>query len=73
MLGNIFRLACIRNEKHVQHVDIKQIKMANNQGRKQVIIVKSVIYISVNIALKNFIHVVKYNILLLLKKNDEKK
>ena len=71
MLGNIFRLACIRNEKHVQHVDIKQ--MAINQGRKQVIIVKSVIYISVKIVLKNFIHVVKYNILLLLNKNDEKK
>ena len=64
----IFRSACIRNEKHVQQMDIKQIKMANNQGRKQVIIVKSVICMSVKIVLKNFILVVKYNIWLMLKK-----
>ena len=46
----------------MQQMDIKQIKMANNQGRKQVIIVKSVICMSVKIVLKNFILVVKYNI-----------
>ena len=43
-------------------MDIKQIKMANNQGRKLVIIVKSVIPMSVKIVLKNFIFVVRYNI-----------
>ena len=45
------------------------------QSRKktlQVIIVTIVIYISVKIVLKNFVHIVKYNILL-LKINDEKK
>ena len=42
--------------------------MANNQGRKQVIIMQSVICISAKIVLKNFIQVVKYNICLLLKK-----
>ena len=49
-------------------MDVKQIKKANNQGRKQVIIMKSVICTSVKIVLKNFIQVVKYNICLLLKK-----
>ena len=42
--------------------------MANNQGRKQVIIMQSVICISAKIVLKNFIQVVKYIICLLLKK-----
>ena len=69
--GKHFRLVCIRNEKHVQHVNIKQTKMANNQGRKQVIIVKSVICMSVKIVLKNFIPVVKYNICLMLKKKND--
>ena len=69
--GKHFRLVCIQNEKHVQHVNIKQTKMANNQGRKQVIIVKSVICMSVKIVLKNFIPVVKYNICLMLKKKND--
>ena len=43
-------------------MDIKQIKMANNQGRKLVIFVKSVIPMSVKVVLTNFIFVVKYNI-----------
>ena len=42
--------------------------MVNNQGRKQVIIVKSVICMSVKSVLKNFILGVKYNICLMLKK-----
>ena len=68
---NIFRLACIQNEKHVQHVDIKQIKMANNQGRKPVIIVKSVIHMSVKNVLKIFIPVIKYKHMLdVEEKND---
>ena len=36
--------------------------MANNQGRKQTIIEKIVIYLSVQIVLKNFIPVVKCNV-----------
>ena len=65
---NIFRLACIRNEKHVQYVDIKQIKKANHQERKQIIIVKSVICMPVKIVLKNLIPAVKYNTCFMLKK-----
>ena len=58
---------CVRNEKHVQYVDIKQIKKANHQERKQVIIVKSVICIPVKIVLKNLIPAVKYNTCFMLK------
>ena len=43
-------------------MDIKKIKMTNNQGRKQAIIVKNVFYLSVKVVLKNFIHMVKYKI-----------
>ena len=45
--------------------------MANNQGRKQVIIVKSMTCMSIKIVLKNFIPVVKYSICLMLKKEKQ--
>ena len=71
MRGKHFPISMYPKRKTCTACGYKTDKMANNQGRKPVIIVKSVIRMSVKNVLKIFIPVIKYKHMLdVEEKND---